>query len=307
MQIMVNEVAETHSSPQRLSTNNEEEFLSLTQINQTLPTIPNEKRNVSPLQSPPITPTPVRSPIPVSPSAAKPIVLMFDPLMNAQDVQTSESNGSVYLSPKTPYLTSPTQIQGYEVKSLVSNGLNRNQSDDRERHLATLGTELNQSAVHNKHKKWGSFDTSALKSSNLLGLMGKGVRDRGIKSQPHTPKITDKKKISSSMLTSPPIEIMRSLQMTDFTSSFASLNSDPGAMKQKDLLDSIFNLAPVPSKRVPDTSFLNNESTTSFAGAYQTKLRTSEIEPSPHQIELPAYRDVMIFARLCDLKKISSR
>lgn len=296
--MIVNEAAEPHSSPQRLLPSNGDGFLSLTQNQQTLLTKLDEKSNVSPLQSTPISPTRVRSPIPVSPPSAKASMSMFDPLMNSPQVSASEKT---LLNMQHAYLNSPTQIQGYKMESLERKILNRAHGDNREYHLATLGSKLKQSAVHNKHKRWSSFDTSALKSSNLLGLRGKGVRDKGIKSQPHTPIIKDRKKIPNKNPISPSLENKKSLHMADFTTGFTSMNSNSGPMKQKDLLDSIFNLAPAPSKHVPDTSFLNNETTTSFAGAYQTKLRTSEIEPSPHQIELPVYRDVMVFARLCKL------
>jgi len=305
---MATESSPTYSSSYSMSAGDEDIFLSLSQSNRNSYNVGKEVSNTSPVQSPPLSPSPVRSPLPLSPPTAKPTVLIFDPLMNNNGLRSNDSRLIITKnSIVSPYI-SPTKLQNTQAKPVMNRpatikyqSKTQHSSDDREYHLATLGSEVKQSAVHSKHKRWSSFDTSTIKSSNLLGMMGRNSRDKGSKSQPHTPIVGNRKSLPKKTTPSPLPVINNSLHIADLTTTFSTMSSESTPMKQTDLLDSIFNLAPSPCKRMPDTSFLNNESTTSYAGAYETKLRTSEIEPSPHQIELPAFSDVMVYARLCNL------
>ena len=236
---------------------------------------------------------PIRQPIATTKTnfpPLKPTTMIFDPLL--LDDHANKSQGQPKLHARIP-LTSKdesnrrhsksrsldlSEIMG-SIASYPHDGDTEFHKSRMEDHLATLGTKIQQSKdskTKGHHKRFHSLDLSTLKTTPFR------VHTEKVKKSPHN---DDERNL--------PQLVNR---ITSTRQSFTQPNSNSNR--------SLFKAPP----RVLDNSSskrlsqLDNKNTViSFADKSQEKLRTSELDPFPHQIDLPTFTDVSINAELCSL------
>lgn len=147
-----------------------------------------------------------------------------------------------------------------------------------EDHMATLGTRIQQSKDFKKkngHKRWSSLDLSTIKGAPFRVHVEKPRKSPQNDNEQYLPQLVNGSTIRRS--------------------SFAQPNSNNNR--------SLFKAPPRVSKDLTGDSLsqLGKNTVISFADKSQEKLRTSELDPFPHQVDLPTFTDVSINAELCSL------